>query len=70
MDLSKIIDLFESKHTAGLADRQAVAINKLCKQMVNEDTSRGFFYRDLPQVAKILELIHDRLLKKNVSFTL
>jgi hypothetical protein len=38
--------------------------------MVNEDTSRGFFYRDLPQVAKILELIHDRLLKKNVSFTL
>ena len=38
MDLTKVIDLFESKHTAGLADRQATAITQLCKQMVNEDS--------------------------------
>lgn len=31
MDLTKIIHLFESKHTEALTDRHASAINKLCK---------------------------------------
>ena len=35
--------------------------------MDNEDQQIGFFYRDLPQVARVLELIHDRLSQKNVS---
>jgi len=64
MDLLKVIDLFESKHTAGLADRQATAIIQLCKAMVNEDSQTGFFYRELPQLARVLELIHDRLSKR------
>lgn len=68
MDLAKIIDLFESKHTAGLADRQATAIILLCKEMVNEEQQKGFFYRELPQVARVLELIHERLMSKNVSY--
>ena len=67
MDLLKVIDLFESKHTAGLADRQATAIIQLCKGMVNEDSQAGFFYRELPQLARVLELIHDRLSKREVS---
>ena len=67
MEISKVIDLFESKHTAGLSDRQASAIIQLCKQMVNDEQQVGFFYRELPQVARVLELIHDKLLKKNVS---
>ena len=66
MDLTKIIDLFESKHTAGLADRQATAIIQLCKSMVNEESQTGFFYRELPQLARVLELIHDRLTKRKV----
>ena len=69
MDLTKVIDLFESKHTAGLADRQATAITQLCKQMVNEESQKGFFFRELPQVARVLELIHGRLMNKNVSVT-
>ena len=67
MDLLKVIDLFESKHTAGLADRQATAIIQLCKGMVNEESQAGFFYRELPQLARVLELIHDRLSKCQVS---
>jgi hypothetical protein len=31
VDLAKIIDLFESKHTAQLSDRHAAAINHLCQ---------------------------------------
>ena len=38
MDLTKVIQLFESKHTAGLAERQASAITQLCKSMVNEES--------------------------------
>ena len=48
MGLDKVIDLFESKHTAGLSDRQASAIIQLCKSMVNEESQTGFFYRELP----------------------
>ena len=68
MDLIQIIDLFESKHTAMLADRQATAIIQLCKQMVNEEYQKGFYFKELPQVARILELIHERLHNKNVSW--
>ena len=69
MDLAKVINLFESKHTAQLADRQATAIIQLCKSMVNEDQQKGFFYRELPQVARVLELVHGSLMNKNVSVT-
>jgi len=36
--------------------------------MVNEEHQKGFFYRELPQVARVLELIHERLMAKNVSY--
>lgn len=56
MDLAKVIHLFESKHTANLSDRHAAGIIQLCKEMVNDDSKRGFYYKDLPQVAKVLDL--------------
>ena len=48
MDLSKVIHLFESKHTQSLSDRHAAGIIQLCKEMVSEDSQRGFFYKELP----------------------
>ena len=48
--------MFESKHTANLSDRHAAGIIQLCKEMVNDDSKRGFYYKDLPQVAKVLDL--------------
>jgi len=48
MNLSKLIHLFESKHTANLSDRHASGIIQLCKEMVNEDRKQGFCYRELP----------------------
>jgi hypothetical protein len=48
MDLSKVIHLFESKHTASLSDRHAAGIIQLCKDMVNDEQRRGFYYKDLP----------------------
>lgn len=56
MDLSKIIHLFESKHTESLSDRHASAIIKLCKQYKHEN--RGFLYKDIPNIARILNLCH------------
>ena len=59
MDLSKVIHLFESKHTASLSDRHAAGIIQLSKDMVSDDSDskpQGFYYRELPQVAKVLEL--------------
>jgi len=56
MDLKKVIHLFESKHTSNLSDRHASGIIQLCKEMVNEDQRVGFFYKELPDVAKVLEL--------------
>ena len=67
MDLESVISLFESKHTALLSDRQAKSIIQLSKEMVNDDQQIGFYYRELPKVARLLELVHDRLMKKNVS---
>jgi len=43
MDISKVVDLFESSYTEQLYDRKASFIVKLC-----EDRSKGFFYNDLP----------------------
>lgn len=53
MDLTKIIDLFESKHTAALSDRHAAAIAQLCNEKLGGASSTdlsnlGFYYRDLP----------------------
>lgn len=56
MDLSKIIHLFESKHTESLSDRHAAAINKICKQYKSEN--RGFLYKDIPNIAKVLNLCY------------
>lgn len=56
MDLKKVIHLFESKHTANLSDRHSAGIVQLCKEMVNEDQRKGFYYKELPDVAKVLEL--------------
>ena len=67
LDLDNVIKLFLQKHTAGLADRQATAIVHLCKSMVNEDQQRGFVFRELPQVAQVLDLINGRLLDRKVS---
>lgn len=56
MDLAKIISLFEDRHTESVSDRHAAAINKLCKQYKNE--GKGFFYKDIPEISKILNLIY------------
>jgi hypothetical protein len=63
MDLSKIINLFESKHTAALSDRHAAAISQLCSEKLGggasvadiDSSKAGFYYKDLPEVAKIVE---------------
>ena len=36
MDLDQVIELFESKHTADMADRHAESIEQLCMEMNNE----------------------------------
>jgi hypothetical protein len=63
MDLQKIIDLFESKHTAQLSDRHAAAINQLCSEKLGQQSTtnfatagtQGFTFRDLPEVARIID---------------
>ncbi len=70
MDLKKVIHLFESKHTANLSDRHAAGIIQLCKEMVNEETKRGFFYKELPDVAKVLELCFKGIQHGKVSKSL
>ena len=67
MDLTKVIHLFESKHTANLSDRHAAGIIQLCKEMVNDEQSKGFCYRDLPQVAKVLDHCFAGIQNKKVS---
>lgn len=68
MDLDKIIGLFEQRYTAQLSNRQATTIVQLCKSMVNEDQQIGFFYCDLPNVARVLELVNGKLIERNVSY--
>jgi len=49
MDLSKIIHLFEAKHTEALSDRHASAIIQFCKENLEQGPQRaGFFYKELP----------------------
>lgn len=67
MDLSKVIHLFESKQTQKLSDRHAAGIVQLCKEMVGEDRKKGFYYRDLPQVAKVFELCFKSIQNRKVS---
>ena len=50
MDLDQVIELFESKHTADLADRHAQSIQQLCSEMNNELAQEGFFYKELDRV--------------------
>ena len=68
MDLDKIIGLFEQRYTAQLSNRQATTIVQLCKSMVNEDQQIGFFYCDLPKVARVIELVNGKLVERNVSY--
>lgn len=68
MDLTKVIHLFESKHTSNLADRHAAGIIQLCKDMVNDEQSKGFYYKDLPQVAKVLEHCFSSIQNGKVRF--
>jgi|LauGreDrversion4_2_1035121.scaffolds.fasta_scaffold370135_3 hypothetical protein len=63
MDLEKVINLFQSKHTAQLSDRHAAAIKQLCSDKLGGSATAadadgikiGFFYKDLPQVAQVLD---------------
>jgi len=56
MDLAKVIDLFESKHTKDLPDQHASRINILCNEY--KQANRGFNYADIPQISRIFELCH------------
>ena len=57
MDLDQVIELFESKHTADLADRHAQSIQQLCSEMNNELAQDGFFYKELDKVTQVLRLV-------------
>jgi len=52
-----VIELFEGKHTSDLSDRHAQSIIQLCQQMNNELNEQGFLYRELEQVAQVVDLI-------------
>ena len=67
MNLEQIIDLFENKHTAALSDRHAQTIILMCKQMAADPVKKGFYYKELSQVARIIELIHQSLCNNKVS---
>ena len=67
MDLDQVIELFESKHTADLADRHAQSIEQLCSEMNNELSRTGFYYKELSKVAEVLQLIHEGLKNNKVS---
>ena len=55
MNIKQVIELFESKHTADLADRHAQSINQLCAEMRSSD--QGFFFKKLDRVDQLLRLI-------------
>ena len=67
MDLKNVIELFESKHTAQLSDRHAESIILLCDQMNNELTQTPFYFKELCDVARVLELIHEGIQNNKVS---
>ena len=39
----------------------------MCKQMMSEQ-KKGFYYKELNQVARVIELIHQSLLNNKVSY--
>ena len=65
MDLERVIDLFEAKHTALLSDRHAAAIAQLCSEKLGtgigqttgdyEQHRQGFYYKDLPSLARVID---------------
>lgn len=57
MDLKKVIELFESKHTEALSDQHAARINIL----VDSVRDRGFDYKDLTEISRLLELCFQSL---------
>jgi hypothetical protein len=67
MDLNKVIEEFEAKHTCLLADRHAENVQQLCDQMLNELSQEGFYYKDLIEVARVLDLIYKGLSEQRVS---
>ena len=76
MDLDKIFDLFEQKHTAELSDRHAAAINQLCSDKLGggsisdlEASKNGFYYKELPKVAQIVYHCFEGIKKSKVSVT-
>lgn len=58
-ELKEIIQLFESKHTEQLSDRHAEAILQLCQQY--KTSGKAFCYRELEELALILNLVHKSL---------
>ena len=67
MDLDQVIELFEDKHTADLADRHAQSISQLCAEMSNELSRSGFYYEELDKVEKVLLLVLGGLQNEKVS---
>ena len=62
MDLERVIDLFEAKHTSQLSDRHAAAIQQLSSEKLGTGIgggefqhSQGFFYKELPALARVIE---------------
>ena len=67
MDLQQVIELFKSNYTADLSDRHAQSIMQLCSEMNNELAKTGFYYKELDQVAEVLQLIYEGLGNDKVS---
>lgn len=67
MTLASVIKLFESRQTCDLSDRHASSINQLCKQYMGEEQRVGFWYKDLPDVAKVFDLCYASIQKGKVS---
>jgi hypothetical protein len=62
MDLERVIDLFEAKHTSQLSDRHAAAIQQLCSEKLGTGIgggdyhqNQGFYYKELPSLARVID---------------
>jgi len=55
---------------ANLGNRQAATIIQLCKAMVNDEVQIGFYYADLKKVARLLDLIGERMTEGTVSYNI
>jgi hypothetical protein len=56
LDYGKLLDLFHGKHSAGLHDRHAAAIARVCRAHAG-----GFPIRDLPSIERIVRFAYDRV---------